>query len=147
MMGDFNENDYSGEISTVLAGEDLRMTDICYQTTGELLPPTHSRGSTLIDAVFGTAGLVCSTASLLPFNVGIGNHRIFIVDFSLESILCNVFLCVILASSPFLNCKSDRIKKSYITALNQLLNRHLIFQKLLLTDRASNHILLVALQL
>jgi hypothetical protein len=42
MMGDFNENVYSGAISTAMAGEDLRMTEICYRTTGEHLPPTHS---------------------------------------------------------------------------------------------------------
>ena len=30
MMGNFNENVYSGAILTALAGEDLRMTEICY---------------------------------------------------------------------------------------------------------------------
>ena len=79
-MGDFNENVYSGGISTALAGEDLRMTEICYWTTGKLLPPTHSCGRTPIDAVFSTAGLVCSAVLLLPFNKGVGNHHIFIVD-------------------------------------------------------------------
>ena len=147
MMGDFNENVYFGAISTALAGEDLRMTEICYQTTGKHLPPTHSCGSTSINAVFGTAGLVCSAASLMPYNVGVGNHRVFIVDITLESILGDVFPSVILASSRLLNCKSDKIKNSYIAVLNQLLNRHLIFQKLLLTDRASKHISLAALQL
>ena len=137
MMGNFNENVYSGGISTALAGEDLRMTEICYRTTGELLSPTHSRGSTPINAVFGTAGLVCSAASLLPFNVGTGNHRV----------LGNVFPRIIPASSRLLNCKSNKIKKSYIAVLNQLSNRHPIFQKLPLTDRASNNISLAALQL
>jgi hypothetical protein len=147
MMGNFNENVYSGAILTALAREDLRMTEICYWTTGEHLPPTHSRGSTPIDAVFGTAGLVCSAASLLPYNVGVGNHRVFIVDITLESILGDVFPRVIPASSRLLNCKSSKIKNSYIAVLNQLSNRHLIFQKLLLTDRVSKHISLAALQL
>ena len=134
-------------ISTALAGEDLRMTEICYQTTGKLLPPTHRRGRTPINAVFGTAGLVCSAASLLHFNMGIGNHRVFIVDITSESILGNIFPLVIPASSCLLNCASEKIKKSYIAALNKLSNRHLIFQKLLVTDRASNHISSVAPQL
>ena len=121
------------------------MTEICYWTTGKHLPPTHSRGSTPIDAIFGTAGLVCSAASLLPRNVGVGNHRVFIEDITSESILGNVFLHVILASRCLLFCKSNKIKNSYIAVLNQLLN--LIFQKLLLTDRASEHISLTTLQL
>ena len=98
-MGDFNKNVYSGGISTALAGEDLRMTEICYRTTGKLLPPTHSHGRTPIDAVFGTAGLVCSAASLLPFNMGVGDHRVFIVDITSGSILGDVFPRVIPSSS------------------------------------------------
>ncbi len=90
MMGNFNENVYSGAILTALAREDLRMTEICYWTTGKHLLSTHSCGSTPIDAVFGTTGLVCSVASLLPFNVGVGDHRIFIVDITSESILGDV---------------------------------------------------------
>ena len=147
MMGDFNENVYSGAILTALAGEDLRMTELCYQTTRKHLPPTHRRGSTPIDAVFGTTGLVCSAALLLPFNEGVGDHRVFIVDITSESILGDVFPRVIPPSRRLLNCKSDKIKNSYIAVPNQLLNRHLIFQKLLRTDRASNHISHAALQL
>jgi hypothetical protein len=127
MMGDFNENVYSGAISTALAGEDLCMTEICYRTTGKHLPPTHRRGSTPIDAVFGTAGLVCSAASLLPCNKGVGDHRVFIVDITSESILGDVFPRVIPPSCRLLNCKSNKIKNSYIAVLNQLSNRHLIF--------------------
>ena len=95
MMGDFNENVYSGAILTALAGGGQRMTEICYWTTGKHLPPTHSCGSTPIDAIFGTAGLVCSAASLLPCNVGIGDHRVFIVDITLELILGDAFPRVI----------------------------------------------------
>ncbi len=84
---------------------------------------------------------------LLPFNEGVGDHRTFIVDITLELILGDVFPRVIPASSRLLNCKSDKIKNSYIVVLNQLSNRHLIFQKLLLTDRASKHISHAALQL
>jgi hypothetical protein len=79
--------------------------------------------------------------------MGIGDHRVFIVDITSKSILGNVFPRVIPASSCLLNCKSDKIKKSYIAVLNQLLNRHLIFKKLLLTDRASDNISLTPLQL
>ena len=89
LMGDVNENVYSSGISTALVGEDLRMTETCYRTTGKLLPPTQSRGRTPIDTVFGTAGLVCSATLLLPFNLGIGNHHVFIVDITSESILGN----------------------------------------------------------
>jgi hypothetical protein len=65
----------------------------------------------------------------------------------LESILGDVFAWVIPASCRLLNCKSNKIKNSYIAVLNQLSNRHLIFQKLLVTDRASKNISLAALQL
>jgi hypothetical protein len=108
-MGDFNENIYSGGLSTALTREDLCMTEICHRKTDKLLPPTHSRGCIPINTVFGTVGLACSAVSLLPFNVGVGDHHIFIVDITSKSILGKVFPLVIPASSHLLNCTSDKI--------------------------------------
>ncbi len=58
----------------------------------------------------------------------------------LESILGNTFLHVIPIARRLLNCALDKIKNNHTALLNQLLNRHLIFKKLLWIDNASNHI-------
>jgi hypothetical protein len=45
--------------------------------------------------MFGTMGLVCTAASLLPERVGVGNHQVFVADVTSELIFGDVFPCVI----------------------------------------------------
>ena len=137
LIGDFNENVYSGVLATALARDDLCMSELCYRTTGTLLPPTHNRGSVPIDAIYGTAGLVCSAVAILPDRMGVGNHKVFIIDIESDSILGDVFPHILPSARRLLNCTLDRIKNNYIQVLNQLSNRHLIFKKLLFIDQAS----------
>ena len=41
LMGDLNENLYSGPIASSLLSDDLRMLEVCLKMTGVVLPPTH----------------------------------------------------------------------------------------------------------
>jgi hypothetical protein len=139
-MGDFNKKVYSGPIAFALSEDKLQLSKICRRTTRETLPPTHARGHIPVDAIFGTMGLVCMAASLLPSRAGVGNHWLFVADLTSELVLGDALLQVILITGRLLNCPSDKIKHNYIALLNQLSNRHLIFKKLLGIDNASNHI-------
>jgi hypothetical protein len=147
LIGDFNENIYSGALATALAGDDLCMSELCYRTTGTPLPPTHNRGSVSIDALYSTAGPVCSAVALLPDRMGVDNNRVFIMDIELDSILGDVFPHVLPAARRLLNCALDHIENKYIQVLNQLSNRHLIFKKLLVIDQASSTISRAQVQL
>jgi hypothetical protein len=91
LMGDFNKNVYTGNLAIALAGDKFQMSEMYPWTTGILLPPTHAHGSTPINAVYGTAGLFCSSVALLPGSVGVGNHQVFIVNISSKTILGNAF--------------------------------------------------------
>jgi hypothetical protein len=139
LMGNFNENIYTGNFAIALAGDKFQMSEMCSWTTGILLPPTHARGSTPIDAVYGTAGLFCSSVALLPGRVGVGDHQVFIVDILSKSILGNAFPRVIPIARRLLTYSSDKIRNNYTPVLNQLANRHLIFKKLLLINQDNDH--------
>ncbi len=91
LMGDFNKNVYLWRIAMLMAGDDLRLHEMCHRTTGMCLPPTHSRGWVLINAVYGTASLQCTAVALLPGRAGFGNHWVFIVDIYSETILGGFF--------------------------------------------------------
>jgi hypothetical protein len=78
--------------------------------------------------------------TLLPSRVGVGDHRVFVLDFASEPILGHVFPQVIPLARRLLNCASDKIRNNYIAVLNQLSNRHLMFKKMLCIDRASEHL-------
>jgi hypothetical protein len=92
LMGNFNENVYTGPLTVSLAEDKGRLSKMCYGTTREMLPPTHTHGRILIDTAFGTAGLSCTATAILPGWVGVGNHRVFLVDITSELILGDVFL-------------------------------------------------------
>ncbi len=91
LMGDFNKNVYSGPIAVALSEDESRLSKICHRTTGETFPPTHACSRTPIDAMFGTMGLVCTAAFMLPARAGVGNHQVFVADFTSESILRDLF--------------------------------------------------------
>jgi hypothetical protein len=131
---------FSWALLLIPSSKELRMGKTCQQTTGGMLPATHSQGCNPINAVFCTAGLVCTAVTLLPSGVGVGDHWVFVLDFASETILGNVFPWVISLSRHLLNCASDKIRNNYIPVLNQLSNRHLMFKKMLCIDRASNHL-------
>ncbi len=87
LMGDFNENVYSGPIALALSKGKLRLSKICSSTTGETLPLTHAHGCIPIDATFGNVGLVCMATSLLSARAGVGNHCVFVADLTSELVL------------------------------------------------------------
>jgi hypothetical protein len=101
---------YTGPLATALADNGLRMSEVCRRTTGIPLPQTHSRRSVLIDAVYSTAGLVCLAVALLPDGLGVGDHKVFVLDIESDSIIGDFFPHVLPAACRVLNCASDRIK-------------------------------------
>jgi hypothetical protein len=125
LVGDFNKNVYVGTLAEALSRDKFRMSEVCQRTTGLPLPPTHNRGAVAIDAFFGTSGIKSAAAALLPSCIGIGDHRVFIVDFTSKSIMGDDLPRVIPATGRLLNCSSNQIKNNYIQMLNQLANRHL----------------------
>jgi hypothetical protein len=146
-MSNFDKNVYTGVLAASLAKDELCLSKMCYRTTVVMLPPTHTCGRVPIDAAFGTAGVSCTAAALLPGQVRVGDHWVFLVDIALETILSNVFPRVIPIASRLLNCTSNKIRNQYMFMLNQLYIRHLIFKKLLQIDRDSDCISLAAVEL
>jgi hypothetical protein len=57
LLGDFNENVYSGRIAKQLSLPDLLLTKQCLQCTGLHIPPTFQDSSVPVDTVFATSGI------------------------------------------------------------------------------------------
>ncbi len=76
--------------------------------------------------------------ALLPSQIGVGDHRVFMIDITSASMMGDIFPWILPASGQLLNCAAGRIKKNYIRVLNQLTAWHLLFKKLLYIDRHSN---------
>ena len=113
LLGDFNENVYSGCISKRLSQPDLMFSKKCLQCTGIHIPPTFRDGTIPIDAIFATAGIECVNVYILPHKGGMGNHRCFIVDFTLSFIIGTKFSNIVRCSAQKLHCKSTCLVQLY----------------------------------
>jgi hypothetical protein len=104
----------------------------CLQCTGIHIPPTFSDGTIPINAIFAVAGFECANAYLLPHKGGVGNHRCFIVNFTLSSIIGTKFPNNIRCSAQKLHCKSTCLVQSYNAKLDMLCNQHKMYQRIYL---------------
>jgi hypothetical protein len=77
LLGNFNENIYTGRLAAQLLVDDLNFVELCQKHTGIPIPPTHWRGSAPIDSIFATPRITCVNAFILPQYGGVGNHRLF----------------------------------------------------------------------
>ncbi len=130
LLGDFNENVYSGCISKRLSQPDLMFSKQCLQCTGIHIPPTFMDGTIPINAIFATARIECVNAYILPHKGGVGNHRCFIIDFTLSSIIKTKFPNIVRRSAQKLHCKSTCLVQLYNAKLDMLCNCHKMFQRI-----------------
>jgi hypothetical protein len=130
LLGDFNENVYSGCISQHLSQPDLMMSEQCLQCTGIHIPPTFRDGTIPINAVFATAGIECVNAYILPHKGGVGNHWCFILDFTSSSIIGTKFPNIVCCAARKLHSKSTCLVQTYNAELDRLCNRHKMYQRI-----------------
>jgi endonuclease/exonuclease/phosphatase (EEP) superfamily protein YafD len=104
LLGDFNENVYTGRIAKRLEQADLNFSKQCLGCTGKHIPPTFRDGIMPIDAVYATAGIECVNAYILPHKGGIGDHRCFIIDFSSSSVIGTRFQNIVRCAARRLHC-------------------------------------------
>ncbi len=91
LLRDFNENVYTGWIAKRIVQADLNFSEQCLGCTGLHIPPTFRDGSMPINAVYATARIECVNAYILPHKGGIGDHRCFIINFSLLPVIRTKF--------------------------------------------------------
>jgi hypothetical protein len=85
---DANEDIYKkslGKALTALSG--LGLTEVVGKFTGSPIGPTHFRGSKSIDGVWATSDVTVSSACIMPWGYGIGDHRLFVVDILTSSLI------------------------------------------------------------
>jgi hypothetical protein len=85
---DANENIYRKSLGKTLTDEDgLGMREVVGDFTGEKVGATYFRGSNPIDGVWATADVEVVGACVMPVGFGVGDHRLFQVDFRATSLV------------------------------------------------------------
>ena len=122
---DANENIYTKRIGRALTEIDgLAMKEVVGDYTGKQLGATYFRGSQPIDGVWATKDIEVLNACVMPVGYGMGDHRCFVVDFSLSSLVGRSLVRVKKLKARRLNTKLPRVAERYNQLLEQNLIRH-----------------------
>ena len=122
---DANEDIYKKSIGKELTETNgLNMKEVVGEYTGRPLGATFFRGSKPIDAVWATPDLEVVGACVMPAGFGVGDHRMFVVDFRLESLVGAAPPKIVRAPSRRLNTKIPRIAEKYNRILEKSLIEH-----------------------
>ena len=88
---DANGNIYNKKLGRDLAStNELEMVEVVGNFTGQKVGPTFFRGKEPIDSVWATPDVVITGACVMPVGYGVGDHRMFVIDFLTSSLIgCN----------------------------------------------------------
>ena len=75
-------------------------------------------------------GIECMNAYILPHKGEVGDHRCFILDITLSSVIGTKFPNIVRCSARKLHCKLTRLVNAYNAELDSLCNRHKMYQRI-----------------
>ena len=113
------------------------MQEVVSTFTGEKLGATYFRGSKPIDGIWATPNLVVTGACVMPAGYGVGDHRLFVVDFLTSSVIGDSPPSIIRSAARRLNTKIPGTGKAYSDQLDTLLEGHSLSNKLISAHNCS----------
>ena len=128
---DANEHIYRKSMGKTLTATDgLAMREVVGQFTGQALGATFFRGSKPIDAVWATRDVVVTGACVMPAGYGIGDHRLFVVDFLTSSLVGSTPPRIVRSGARRLNTNIASAAASYTAAVEGLTERHRVIERI-----------------
>ena len=131
MCMDANEHIYKkslGKSLTKTSG--LAMNEVVGAFTNEPLGATFFRGSNPIDGVWATSDVVVTGACVMPAGYGVGDHRMFIIDFLTSSLVGKTPPQIVRASAHRVNTKIIKTTTKYTTEGERNITRHRIIERI-----------------
>jgi hypothetical protein len=128
---DHNEHIIKGALGKALADKDcLDMREAVVQHTGVHPGATFFHGPKPIDGFWVTHDLEVSNASVMPFGYGLGNHREFVVNIPIESLVGINPVKIVCFAGRRLNSRLPGCSKVYINSFELNIIRHRLLKKL-----------------
>ena len=122
---DANENIYKKEIGKLLTDPDgLNMTEVVGAYTGKKIGATFFRGSTPIDGAWATNDLSIVGACVMPVGFGVGDHRLFVIDIRMSSMVGAAPPKIVRPVARRVNTKIPRMMERYNDLLERLYIEH-----------------------
>ena len=115
---DTNEDIYKNILGKYITARDgLNMNEVVGTFNGEKIGETFFRGSKSIDAVWSTPDIVVVGACVMPSGYGVGDHRLFVLDFLTYSLIGQTPLQIIHSVARRLNTKIPSTKDNCTNVL------------------------------
>jgi hypothetical protein len=128
---DHNEHTYDGLLGKVLSDPDgLGLQKVVLKYTGKRTGSTFFQGSKPINGLWVTSNIEIVNTCLMPFGYGIGNHRMFVLDITLESLVGRNPTKVVRPASCRLNSKVPRCREAYVQSLERNIVQHRLLERL-----------------
>ena len=97
--------------------------------TGKKIGATFFRGTKPIDGVWVTSDVVIIGACVMPAGYGIGDHRLFVLDFLTLSLIGHDPPKIVRAAARCLNTNIPSANRYYINRLEELITKHKIVER------------------
>jgi len=128
---DANEDIYRKALGKELTDADgLALREVVGDFTNRKIGPTFFRGSKPIDGVWATSDITVANACIMPVGYGIGDHRLFVIDFCATDVIGHSQQRALRATSRRLNTRIPGAAKKYNETLEKLIIRHNMIQKI-----------------
>jgi hypothetical protein len=90
---------------------------------------TFFRGSKPIDSVWATSDIAVCNAAIMPAGYGIGDHCLFVIDFSMMDIIGKSPPKIVRPMSRCLNTKIPRVAAEYARILENKILKHRLIER------------------
>ena len=128
---DHNEHMYNGLLGKALGERDsLNLQEVILVCTGAPTGAMFFCGSQPIDGLWTSDDLDISNACVMPFDYGVGNHRAFVLDISLLSLVGDNLVLIVRPASRRLNSRLPGCNKAYVNSLEKNIVQHRLIEHL-----------------
>jgi hypothetical protein len=128
---DHNEHVYDGPLGKALGDRDgLNLQEVILTHTGAPTGTTFFRGSQPINGLWTSDDLDIRNACVMPFGYGVGNHRAFVFDIPLQSLVGVNPVHIVRPASRRLNSRLPGSNKAYVRSLEKNIVQHRLIKHL-----------------
>ncbi len=122
---DHNKHTYDRPLSRVLSDPGgLGLQEAVLRQTGRRTGITFFQGSKPINGFWVTSSIDIANACVMPFGYVIGDHQMFVLDVTMESLIGKNLTKVVRPASRRLNSKRPWCGEAYIKSLERNIIQH-----------------------
>ena len=130
---------FSFAVKALTESAGLKMNEVVGKFTGKKIGATYFRGQTPIDGIWATPDLIVTGVCVMPAGFGVGDHRLFDIDFKTTSIIGAAPPKIIRSGVRRLNTLIPCASEKYNEILECKLEEHRIIERLVAANASTSN--------